>query len=368
VQLDRPYDAPTSEFDALKEASMTRVNHRLKRGVAIAGLSLFLAACGGGGGDAPPVQSKEAPPADARNGTYTAVAADAREYSLALDFDAKTYHVTGNGIDTSGAISEQSGVFSFAPGNASGTTGSSTTRFTLATDSVVGELPLAGGTVPFLAARNFAGALADTVGTYNMLGRTVDTAAGTADTTIQQGEITAGGQLRLCADLGIYEIANCPSTSVSSGTITVSGNLFTAATPAGNILYRVANVGTDKVFLRASASVGTTRRFMVGTPATATFSGDAFLGATTEPAWGTVTLTTTSFASSGTSPAGATSSRSGAAVAVGTPTPGSIPGIRFIDAGAAGYYFAIRSSEVGVVVSSFGSSAAPGFMAIGRKQ
>lgn len=349
---------------------MTRMNERLARWTSMAGLCLALAACGGGGGgDDPPVQAKEPPPPDARNGSYTLVAADAYEYLLALDFDARTYRVTGNGIDTSGSFTEQSGVFSFLPGNATGANGSSTTRFTLASDTVVGELPLAGGTVPFVAPRKFATAMSDTVGTYNFLGRTVDSAGAAPYTTIQQGEITAGGQLRLCAAAGIYEIANCPSASVSSGTITASGTLFTAATSAGNILYRVAQVGADKVFLRASVSSGTTRRFMVGTPATGSFGSDTFVGPTTEPAWGKVEVMPTTFTISGTSPSGATTTFSGASGSL-IPLPGgsNIPSMRVYDAGGTVSFVGTRTSELGFVAASLGSVATPGFIAIGRKQ
>lgn len=339
---------------------MTAVKSRATRWGAIVGLALLVTACGGGGGGSETVVAP--PPPDARNGTYTMVAADAHEYSLALDFDARTYHVTGNGVDTAGAIEAQGADWLFRPGNASGASGVSTTRFQVATDTIVGEYPLAAGTVPFVAPRKFLTTVADVVGTYNFLGRTVDTAGAAPDTTIQQAQITSDAHLVTCDDAAINDMASC--TTKTSGALTVSGDVFTAAIPAGNVVFRVAQVGSDKVFLRASASNGTTRRYIVGTPATATFTGDTFAGGTTEPAWGTVTVTATTFASSGTSPAGTTSTRSGSAVAVSA----TIPGIRAIDAGTAGRFFAIRSSELGVVVAAQGNATALGFEAIGRKQ
>ena len=348
---------------------MKRTNERLARWTSMAGLCLALAACGGGGGgDAPPVQAKEPPPPDARNGSYTLVAADAYEYLLALDFDTRTYRVTGNGIDTSGAFSEQSGVFSFLPGNATGTNGRSTTRFTLASDTVVGELPLSGGTVPFVAPRKFVSAVGDTVGVYNFLGRTVDTAGGAPNTTAQQGEITAGGELRLCVNLAVYDITNCPPSSISTGPITVTDNLFKAAMPGGSILYRVAQVGADKVFLRASVSTGATRRFMVGTPATGTFGPDTFGGPTTEPAWATVDVMTASFRISGTSPSGSTTTWSGASGFL-APTAGpNIPSMRVYDAGGTNRFIGIRTSELGIVAAPPGSIDTPGYIALGTKQ
>src|SRR5438270_10633972 len=103
--------------------------------------------------------------------------------------------------------------------------------------------------------------------TLNMLGRTVDTATGAADTTIQQGQVTGDGRILTCDDIGIFEIASCPAGSITTGTLTIAGNVITAATPSGNVLYRIATVGSDNVLLRASQSVGTTRRFVVGLPA-----------------------------------------------------------------------------------------------------
>jgi hypothetical protein len=341
---------------------MQGVRNRAARWSGVVALAATIAACGGGGGGSstPPAPP---PPPDARNGSYTMVAADANEYTLALDFDAKTYHVTGNGVDQSGAISEQSGTFFFAPGNASGATGASTTRFQVATDTIVGEFPLAGGAVPFVAPRTFLSTVAAVAGTYNFLGRTVDTTGATPNTTIQQAQITTDGHLLTCDDNTVYDMANCPALSVTSGTLTVSGNLFTSQTASGAIPFRVAQVGTDKVFLRASASSGTTRRYIVGVPATTGFTADTFAGATTEPAWGSIALSTSAFSSTGTSPSGATTNMSGTAF-----SGGFVPAILSITTASSGNFFAIRSSELGVVVSERNGTAAPGFMAIGRKQ
>ncbi|MBK6009251.1 hypothetical protein JJB11_24395 [Ramlibacter ginsenosidimutans] len=339
---------------------MQKTNNRVARWSGVLALSAAVAACGGGGGSSTPAP---APPPDARNGTYTMVAADAQEYQLALDFDAKTYHVTGNSVDQSGNISEQSGTFFFSPGNATGATGASTTRFQVATDTIVGEYPLPSGALPFVAPRKFATTLADAVGVYNFLGRVVDTSGAAPNTTIQQAQITADAHFNECEDNVIYDMPNCPATSVTTGTITVSGNLFTAQTANGKIPFHVALVGNDKVFLRASGSIGTQRRYIVGLPAAASFTGGGFAGATTEPAWGTVTLAATSFSSTGTSPAGTTTTRSGTGSAIG-----NVPGILGISTASSGSFFAVNGSELGVVVAARGNAVVPGFMAIGRKQ
>ncbi|MFL6692266.1 MAG: hypothetical protein ACJ8GO_04840 [Ramlibacter sp.] len=322
-----------------------------------------LVACGGGGGSSGGSATPSA--ADTRNGAYTMMAADGREYSLTLNFDAKSYQVTGNAIDQSGAFQANGAAFEFLPANAVGATGTSTTRFSYAADTVVGEFAVATGAVPFIASRTFATSLPTTTMTFNMLGRTFDTAAGTADTTIQQGQITSDGRILTCDDIGIFEVANCPAGSTTTGTLTISGSVITAATSSGNVLYRIATVGSDKVLLRASQSLGTTRRFVVGLPASSTFAGGTFVGGTTEPAWGSATLGTT-FSTTGTSPAGVTTTRSGTAAPVGTGN--SLANLLAISTSNAGSYFATASAQLGVVVSARGNAAAPGFMAIGVRQ
>ena len=346
---------------------MRETTGRAFRWVGGVAVSAVLAACGGGGdpgagSGAAPLPS---PSPDARNGSYTLMAADAREYSLALDFDANTYRVTGNGVEQAGTIAAQGGVFSFLPGNAVGATGAGTTRFSLATNTVVGEFALPGGAVPFVAPRSFVNTLAGAVGTYNFLGRTVDTAGGVPNTTIQQAEITADGHLRTCDDNTIFAIGSCPAASVTTGTVTVSGDLFTAVTASGSIPFRVAQVGADKVFLRASASTGTTRRFIVGVPAGSSFAVGSFTGGTTEPAWGTVSVSSASFSSSGTSPSGVTTTQNGTAAPLSVTGMGNVVSITTI---TAGNFFATRTSELGVVVAGRNSSQAPGFMAIGKAQ
>lgn len=340
----------------------------------VAGTAGGMAGCGGGGGgSAPPVGTPvpvvsapgPAPSADTRSGTYTMVAADAREYTLALDFDAKTYHVTGTGFDQSGTIQANGAVYDFLPGNASGANGRSTTRFSYTASTVVGEYVLAGGTVPFVASRTFATSLPTSALTFTMLGRTIDTANGTADTTIQQGQITADGRILTCDDNAIAEIGNCPSGSITTGTLSINGDLITATTASGNVLYRIATVGTDRVLLRASASLGTTRRFVIGLPSTASFTGGTFVGGTTEPAWGAVTIGPTTFSSTGTSPTGVTTTRTGTATAVGVNSLGGLLGVQTT---TAGNFFATAGGQLGVVVAARGNAIAPGFMALGARQ
>lgn len=354
-------------------------NKALARWIGMSALAFAMAACGGGGGggDASTTSTggtgtvPPAPVADARNGTYNVVAADAREYTLTLDFDAHTYRMLGSSSDQSGSFAQDGADFTFQPGNSTGAAGFNTARFSMATDTVVGEFNFAQGTVPFVAGRSFVSTTAGAVGIYNLLGRRVDATGAAIDTTIQQGEITADGNLRTCDQGGVVieTIADCPAASVTTSPLTLSGNVFTATvTGQGTYTFRVAQVGSDKVFLRASASSSGTSRFILGTPATGSLTPDAFnpgtfVGGTTEPAWGTITLGASTFASTGTSPAGVTSTRSGSSGA-----SGPVQDIRFVSTNDAGTFYAARSSEIGIVVSASGNSLATGFVAIGKAQ
>jgi len=347
---------------------MNEHGSRMARRVAMACAAGALVACGGGGGSGGESASRFPTPAppDTRNGTYTMVAADAREYALVLDFNANTYRVSGNGLDQSGAIQANGSAFNFLPGNAAGATGVPTTRFSYAADSVVGEYAVAAGALPFIASRTFATSLPTTTMTFTMLGRTVDTTTGVSDTTIQQGQVTSDARILTCDDINIHEITACPSGSTTTGTLTISGDVITAATSAGNVLYRIATVGTDRVLLRASQSLGTTRRFVIGLPSSTTFNGGTFVGGTTEPAWGSAAVSSTAFSTTGTSPTGVTTTRSGTATAVNATN--SLGNLLRLDGGAAGSYFSTSGAQLGVIVAARGSSVAPGFMAIGVRQ
>lgn len=341
------------------------------RWIGVACVTLVLAACGGGGGD--PGQNPPPPTPDARSGDYTLMAANGREYTLAVDFDTDTWRVTGNGVDQGGTIAERGSEFLFQPGNSVGANGTITTRFTVADGAIVGEVALPEGALPFIAPRVFETTVAAAAGRYNMLGRTVSADGSDSDTTIQQGEITAAGVLRTCEEDQIFEISTCPT--VSTGTVTVDANgLFTAQTAAGNVLFRVARIGGDRVFVRASPSTAGSRRFVVGTPATTSFATGIFAGGTTEPAWGTVAIAATTtpgnttFIVTGVSPQGVSTSRTGTATALGAAGADSRASLLGVDAGSAGIFFVTRSTELGVVVAQRGSTTARGFMAIGKSQ
>lgn len=344
---------------------MMDTSKRTVRWMATAAATLTLAACGGGGGDG---GSPVPPPADARNGSYTMVAANTEVYTLKLDFDAETYSVAGTDVNRTGTFVVEGDAFAFTPGNGTGARGTNTLRFEYVDGAVVGGFALDGAVTPFVAARDFAQTVAEAAGTYNMLGRVLDS-AGPPNTTIQQGEITAGGQLRLCSDFSIYAISTCPAASVTQGTITIDGDLFTATTPTGRVPFRVAKIGGDNVFLRASVSAGTTRRFMVGLPASETYARGTFTGSATDGTWGTSTVSSSSYATGGVRPDGTTVRGTGNASPVGlrdSTVPNNLVVVTDTNPDI-GNLFSIRSSRIGVLVASRNNAQIPGWMAIGAR-
>ena len=315
----------------------------------------LLAGCGGGGGSseaaAPPP-----PPADVRNGEYTAFAADGYPYALNLDFDAKTYSVVGGSVNATGTFVAEGSKYVFQPTPAGAA--QNTAKFTIANDTVIGGFKFGANVIPFVAPRKFVTTLADAVGTYNFLSTLVDPTA-PPENSIFSGEVTAAGQLRTCNDSTIYTIALCPSASVVNGTVTVSGSDFAAATAAGTVRFRVAVIGSDKVFLRASASTGTSRRFTVGTAPVA-YTAGTFSVVDTLGRAGTTSASPTAYSSALVTPAGATVNTTGTATAI-TPT-----GLLAVTTTDVGNLFAIRAGDIGVVVAARGNTQVPGLVQIGR--
>ena len=263
--------------------------------------ALMLVACGGGSSEAqeePRDDSSDAvipapPAADPRNGSYTMVASDGYEYTLTLDFDAKTYKVAGNGIDEDGDIEADGSEFEFKPGNAVGSTGFNTTRFSYVDNTVVGAYALRSGAMPFVAARSFMTNLPSTTLTFNLLNRKVDPTYMYLAVGIRQAQITTDGKIRICRDAILHEVTSCPEGSLFEAPLSMSGSQFSyPESDTLTVTFRLANVGADKVYLGASAAEGspTARQFTIGTPALPNFPIGSFTGAATGAEWATLSI------------------------------------------------------------------------------
>lgn len=344
---------------------MTNARSRWARVLLVLPVLLVVAACGGRA----EVDGTDLPgQGDGRNGDYAAYAANGQEYVLNLDFDKKIYRMSREGFSDTGAIGSGTTGSFFAPTGSVAPAGTSA-RFVQSNEAVIGGFPFPGGVLPFVAPRAFHKTLADGAGVYNFVTRTVDTPASpgsaTANTATFQGQLGTDGKLHTCSDLAIFAIADCPTASVVTGTVTIAGDVFASSTPTGAFPFRIARIGADKVFLRASQSSGTSRRFWIGMPATSTFAAGNFAGANTDGNWSVLNLSPPTHSATLTAPAGSTVTRSGTAHAVGTGTLGSL---LTLTTASSGSYFAVRSAELAAVVSTLGSTAAPGYLEIGKRQ
>ncbi|MGZ5179883.1 MAG: hypothetical protein ACXWC2_05370 [Ramlibacter sp.] len=337
----------------------------VRRLATLACAALVSACGGGGGGGATPATPATTTAADSRNGDYAMYAADARQYTLNLNFDAGTYRVTGNGLDLAGTLRARTTSGDFDLDNSSGATAAAgSPRFSWFSDTAVGSFRLPSGTVPFIAARSFVTSVAQAAGTYNFLASIQDTAA-TANSAIYTGELLAGGTLRTCNDSTIYKISLCPATSVLTATVTVAGDQFVADTGTGTYPFRVVNIGSEHVILRASASTGTSRRFLVGIPEVAAVADGTFQGANTNGQWTTTTVARPNFSATWTA-ASATVNRTGSASSASGSTSISPNGLFAIGTTDAGSFFALRNNALFVMISARGSTSFPGYVEIGK--
>lgn len=325
---------------------MFKTFHRLRHAAALS-IAILVSACGGGA-DGPVT------PPDARNGSYQVFAANAQRYTLNLDFDARTWRMNGAGIDQSGSIATVDGMFAFQAG--------SNARFQHVQDTVIGGFRFGDAVQPFVAPRRFATTVADTVGEYHFLTVVLDSAA-PSNTLIFTGEITTAGTLRTCSDSTIFVIALCPAGSVVTHTLAVNGEDFGATTTAGTFPFRVARIGSDKVFVRASGSSGTSRRFTVGVPAQPSYTRGVFRGANSLGQWATTELATGTFATTALAANGGTVTRSGTLRQLSGNSPA---GMLSLTDPNLGFFFSIRAMHLNVTVAARNNPNVPGYVEVGK--
>ncbi len=293
---------------------------------------------------------------DPRNDSYKAYATDGRLYTLTVDFDARTYTMAGNGLNAGGSFSaDGSGTtFTFA-GNA---------KFRVAEDLLVGGFDFGSGVKSFIGARRFVTTLNEPSGEFNTLGLNFPNGA-PVDSRIFTSRFI-NSTLEVCLDNVIFKITVCPAASVWTYALSISGDEFTGVAAAPNndtIRFRVAKSGATLIYLRAGdASDGTGRRFRVAVPETNGLAGGTFNGASTLGAWGTATLTATTYSVTGTSAGGSPISDSATLSGLGPNGPlGIRVGQRTSDGASV---FVMQNSPLAVLVGARGGPAA-GYMEIG---
>ena len=215
---------------------------------------------------------------DARNGSYTAYAADGRQYDLAIDFDARTYTMSGNG--SSVAKSFVPGVGEFIV--------SGTTRLRTADDLVIGNHDFGSGPIPYIAARRFASTIVDTV--FNLATRNV-AADGTATTHPGTARIS-GNVLSICqTDSGVTATQNCPVV-LASYVLSLSGDVITGVeASSGEVFtFRLARSGGSVILLSAMPASDGTQQLRVGLQESAGLAWGTLYGPTSDGDWVTMVL------------------------------------------------------------------------------
>jgi len=289
-------------------------------------------------------------------------AVDGKQYTLSIDFDAGSYHVVGNGIDETGSFAASGAAFAFTPAAPAPTVNNAT--FTQFGDTVTGGFRFGANVTPFMASRSFVNTVVDAAGQYKFLTTTADPSVpANVDTTIFTGEIVAPNTIRFCQDNTIFTIETCPAASIMNGTVTNTGADFRADFGSnGAFPFRVANVGADKVFLRASASLGTQRRFYIGFDQNGGYADTTFRGVNNAGQ----SAITTAGATRGLSTVLKTEANA-QATRSGTTSLAGPPGLLVVTTAADGTFFTMQTTNLGVVFAARGNTVHPGYAEIGKR-
>ena len=242
---------------------------------------------------------------DAKSGTYSVFAADGQAYSLVIDFDARTYTMSGSSARSFAAPVNGDYVVS---GGVAGE------RLRVAEDVVVGTHAFDGShPLPYVAARSFVGNLTGMAGTYNLASRTVT--SGVGSTHVGTAQI-ANGVLSICQTdtAQVQTVTACSAAGARKDYLNLvvnSDDTVTGVTAGGEAYtFVVANSGATKLLLSArQLPGGSTRELRIGLPDSTArlIAGPPLSGPGLLPAGGGITATSVDWIS-GTLTVGSTSS------------------------------------------------------------
>lgn len=264
------------------------------RSLASLSMLALLAACGGGGSSGP-----SPAPQDLRNGSYKVFATDGRQYTLTVNFDDRSFAMSGNGLDRHGSFSAESGSTGFNFG--------ANPRFRTEEDLVVGGFDFGAGVKPFVAARRFVSSSSDISGAaFNAFGLNLSS-TGTVDSRIYALQFTAVGTMQACLDSGVSTVAACPAASLSTYSLSLNGDEFTGtdAIHSDTTVFSVARSGSTLIYLRSGTSSDGGRRFRLALSDVASLKGGSFVAVSTQGAAGDTALTSSQYSISGTTAGGA---------------------------------------------------------------
>jgi hypothetical protein len=296
--------------------------------------------------------------ADARNGTYYVYATNGALYSLSIDFNARTYEMTGT---SGGGTPKWTGGFT-ADASGGGFTIAGNARFRVQPDLIVGGFDFGSGVVSFVAARNFVTTEAELTGDFVYLGINPD--SGTPSSRIFPGQLN-GLQWRICSDFVIYTMPNCPAASVWTYALTPTGVdgewLAVDSVRADTVRFRLAKSGAERIFLRSGASADG-KRFRIGLPNIGGLAAGIYTGGGTRGEWLTISASDTTYSATGTRSNGSSITDS-VALQIISGLDGLRGGFRSSDGASV---FVIRSNSIVAIVGAQ-SGPADGAIQIGIK-
>ena len=288
---------------------------------------------------------------DARSGTYQLYASDAQVYAMTVDFDAKTYAVSGNGVDANGALTTTDSLTYAISSNEQ-------VRASAA-DLIVGAYDFGAGPKAFVGARSFATTI-DDVGTaaFTVFGLSTNH-LGTTSTTIESQLFDPAGTMSNCTSTTqIYREGACPDSFKSHYTLTFSGNDITGVDSTSNdtLHIRVAKSGDSRIALRAETDAACNcTRFSVGVTDNVLALSGTFGGASSIGSTGGLKLTDTSYAASWLSSTGVATTDTATLGVQGTSAPiGLRGGLRASD-GA--FIYVVENAPIALVVGATGGVA-----------
>ena len=298
--------------------------------------------------------------ADARNGTYYVYATNGALYSLSIDFNARTYEMTGT---SGGGTPKWTGGFT-ADASGGGFTIAGNARFRVQPDLIVGGFDFGSGVVSFVAARNFVTTEAELTGDFVYLGINPD--SGTPSSRIFPGQLN-GLQWRICSDFVIYTMPNCPAASIWTFVVSPTGVdgewLGVDSVHSDTVRFRLAKSGSERIFLRTDVAPSNgVKRFRIGLPNIGGLAAGNYTGGGTRGEWVTISTSDTAYSATGTLSNGSSITES-ATLSTVSGLDGLRSGRRSPDGASV---FVIRSNSIVAIVGAQ-SGPADGAIQIGIK-
>jgi uncharacterized repeat protein (TIGR01451 family) len=228
------------------------------------------------------------------SGSYTVFAADGRQYSLTIDFDAGTYTMSGNSHTWQRT-------FAADPNGDFVSTSNPLERLRAATDLLVGghDFDTGEGVLPYVAARSFVTSLLQAQGSYDLATRNVS--SGTTSTHAGTANIS-NNTLTICqSNSGVQRTSACAAGALASYALSVSGNVFTGVNtldPSDKFSFMIARSGAMTLMASAMPATDGSQQLRLGVPDSSSIAGGTLLGPSTLGTtgdWVTIQLSQTSY-------------------------------------------------------------------------